>query len=96
MDAQEQRLEVEPLGAHDHDLAIQDAALGQRRGQRRDELREVPVHRLLVAALQQHLVAVAEHQRAKTIPLRLEQPALATGQRVGSAGQHGRERWRER
>src|SRR2546422_8433170 len=34
-----------------------------------DELGEVTVHRLLVAALQHDLVAVAKHQRPKAVPL---------------------------
>ena len=88
MDAQQQRLEVEPARADDDDLAVEDAALGQRGGERRDELREVAVHRLLVAALQQDLVAVAEDQRAKAVPLGLELPAVAVGQRLGGAGEH--------
>jgi hypothetical protein len=96
MNAQEQRLEVEPAGAHDDDLAVDDAALGQRAGQRFHELGEVPVHRLLVAALQQDLVAVAEHEGAKPVPLGLEQPALTGGKPVGGAGQHRLDRRVER
>ncbi len=51
VDAQEQRLEVEPVGADDDDLAVDHTALGQPGGQRGDELGEIPVHRLLVTAL---------------------------------------------
>src|SRR6185369_6132899 len=96
MDAQEQGLEVEPVGADDHDLAVDDAALRQRGDQRGDELREVPVHGLLVAALQQDLVAVAEDQRSKAVPLGLELPSVTAGQGLRRVGQHGRERRRER
>jgi hypothetical protein len=39
--------------------------------ERRDELQEVPVHRLLVAALEQDLVRVAKHKRANPVLLRL-------------------------
>src|SRR2546426_12398221 len=92
MDAEEQRLEVEPVGARDDDLAVEDAALRERGGERRDELREVSVHRLLVAALEQDVAAVAEDERAKPVPLRLEEPSLAVRQRVGGAGQHGLDR----
>ena len=69
-----------PSAPDDDDLAVDDAALGQRGGERGDELGEVAVHRLLVAALQQDLVAVAEDQRAEAVPLGLELPALAVGQ----------------
>src|SRR5207247_3976484 len=92
MDTQEQRLEVEPADADDDDLAVDDAALGERVGERRQELGEVSVHRLLVSALQQDLVAVAKHQRAKAVPLGLEQPAVPGGQGFGGARQHGLER----
>ena len=74
-----------PLVADDDDLAVDDAALGKRRRERRDQLREVAVHRLLVAALQQDLVAVAEHQRAEAVPLRLELPAFARSGRASAA-----------
>ena len=47
---------------------------GQLRAQRLDELGEVAVERLLVAALDEDLVAVAEDQHAKAVPLRLEDP----------------------
>src|SRR5687767_12619675 len=92
MDAQQQRLEIEPGSARDDDLAVDDAALRQRGGQRDDELRKVAVHWLLVAALQQDVVAVAKDQRSKAVPLGLELPPLAAGQGVRGAGQHGRER----
>src|SRR5688572_20226657 len=96
MDPQEQRLEVEALGPDDDDLAVEDAPLGQRARQGGDELREVAVHRLLVPALQQDLVAVAKDQRAEAVPFGLELPSLAAGQGLGGGGQHGGERRRER
>ena len=79
MDAQEQRLEVESAGADDHDLAVDDTALGQRAGQRREQLGEISVHRLFVTTLQQDLVAVAEHEGSEAVPLRLELPATTGG-----------------
>src|SRR3989442_10146658 len=87
MDAEEQRLEVEPAHADDDDLAVDDTALGQRRGEGCDELGEVTVHRLLVAALQHDLVAVAKHQRPKAVPLGLELPAVAARQGIRGLGQ---------
>src|SRR5713226_6647932 len=91
MDAQEQRLEIEPAVADDHDLAVHDAALGQRGSERDQELWEVSVHGFPVAALEQNLIAVTKHQRAKTVPLGLEQPPVALGQSICRTGQHGLE-----
>ena len=77
MNPQKQRLEVESLRTDDDDLAVDDTALRKCCQQRIDELGKVAVHRLLVAALQQNVVAIAEHQSAKAIPLRFELPAVA-------------------
>src|SRR4029453_6939325 len=96
MNAQQQRLEVEPGGADDDDLAIDDAARGQRGGEGGDELREVPVHGFFVAALQEELVAVAKYDRPEAVPLGLELPARPVRQGVRRARQHGRQRWSER
>jgi hypothetical protein len=88
MDAQQKRLEVEPLLADDHDLPIDHAPLRQRRHQRRDQLRKITVHRLRIPALQHQLVAIAEHERPKPIPLRLEQPPIAFRQPIRRGRQH--------
>src|SRR6266498_3839345 len=95
MDAQEQRLEVEPPFPDDDDLAVEDTACGERRTQRLNELGEVPVHRPLVAALEQDLIVVAKHQRPEAVPLRLELPHFALRQPIGCARQHRRDRRRE-
>ena len=53
---------------------------------------KVAVERFLVAALDQDLVAVAKHQRAKSIPLRLEDPVPPRGNsptRLASIGKTG-------
>ena len=92
MDAQQQRLEVEAAGADDDDLAVEDTPLGQCPGERGGQLGEIPVHRFFVTALQQDLVAVAEHQGSEAVPLRLELPATVVGQPIGGCRQHGRER----
>ena len=73
-------LEVERAVAGDHDLAVEDAALGQLGPERLGELREVAVERLEVAALRVDLVAVAEDERPEAVPLGLELPAVAVGQ----------------
>ena len=50
---------------------------GQLRQQRREQLGEVAGERPLVAAGQLDVVAVAEHDAAEAVPLRLVQPAVA-------------------
>jgi hypothetical protein len=86
--AQLKRVEVQRPAGGDHHLAVQHDALGQLRAQRIDQLGEIAAERLLVAALDQHLVAVAEHQRPEPVPLRLEDPARALGQLSHALGQH--------
>ena len=65
---------------------------GQLRQQRLDQLGEVAVERLLVAALDQDLVAVAEDERAKAVPLGLEDPAVPGGQLADALGEHRQDR----
>ena len=66
--------------------------VGQRGQQRVEQLGEVAGERPLVAAGQLDVVAVAEHDAAEPVPLRLEQPAVAVGDRAGQLGQHRLER----
>ena len=61
-------------------LAEDDELLPGQREHVRDDLREVPVHRLAIAALEVHVVAVAEGDGAEAVPLRLVAPVLALGQ----------------
>ncbi len=89
MDPQQQRLEVQAIGPRDDDLAVEHAALGEPLPEWPGHLREVPVERLEVAALEQHLVTVAEADGPKAIPLGLEQPAISLGQAIRWLGQHG-------
>ena len=88
VDAELQRLELQAVGAGDHQLAVNDAALRELLQQRLDQLGEVAVQRFQVAALQQQIGAVAEHQGTKAVPLGLEQPVLAGRQRGDALGQH--------
>jgi hypothetical protein len=98
MDALEQRVEVQStvVGVGDHDLAIDDAAIGQLLEQRFDQLGEVARERPFVAAGEFDLVAVAEHDAAKAVPLGFVQPPVAVGNDVGRLGQHGRDRRSDR
>ena len=70
---------LDPVDNHDQ-LAVDHEALTRQRQHLRDHLREVAVHRPPVATLEVHVVAVAEHDRAKPVPLRLEPPAVAVRQ----------------
>ena len=84
--AQLQRLEVQgaALRVDEHDLAVDDAALGQVRADRLDDLGEVPRHRPLVAAADLDLVAVPEDDRTEPVPLRLvELPRRYAGADLG-------------
>ena len=65
-----------------------DAALGELRHERIEQLGEVAVERLLVAALDEDLVAVAEDERAEAVPLGLEDPAVAFGEFADALGEH--------
>src|SRR6266487_6435928 len=95
MNAQQQRLEIESAVANDDDLAVDDASLRQRCEKRRGELGKIAVHRFLVAALQHDLIAIAKNERPESIPLRLEEPAVAGGQLIGSGRQHRLQRRRK-
>ena len=89
MQAQLQGVEVEPAGADDDDLAVDDAARRQPLGQHLVQIREVAVELAQVAALDRDLAAgAAEHQGAKAVPLRLEQELALGRQRLGDLGQH--------
>ena len=77
MHPQLQRIEVQPALRRNHDLPVQHAPRRQLLQQRGLDIREVPVQRLAVPALDQDLPAIAKHHRPKPIPLRLEDPPLA-------------------
>ena len=66
-----QRVEVEPAVVRDHELAVEHDLVGKLREQRLAQLGEVAQQRLLVAALEIEVVAVAEHDAAEAVPLRL-------------------------
>ena len=74
MNPQLQGLEVETARAGDDDFAVEDASIRQLRAQRVEQFGKVSIQGFLVAALQQDLLAVAKHQRAKAIPLGFEDP----------------------
>ncbi len=108
MESHLQRLELQGFADRDDDLAVEHAALGELRLERIDQLGEIAIERLLIPALDEDLVAVTEEQRAKAVPLGLEDPAFAGWQLADTLGEHrkdwridsevhrGRRRWRRR
>ena len=84
-------VEVEAGRGGDHDLAVDDAAVGQLAEQRLGQLGEVAREGTLVAAPQLDVGAGAEHDAPEPVPLGLELPAAALGHAVGGLGQHGRD-----
>jgi hypothetical protein len=96
MEAKLERLEVETSVAHDDDLSVQHAALRELCLQRIDELGEVALERLLVATLDEDLIAVTEDQRTEPVPLGLEDPPGADGKLGDALGEHREDRGIER
>ena len=90
--AQLQGVEVEAVRRRDHELAVEHDLIGKLREERLPQLREVAQERLLVAALEVELVAVAEHDAAEAVPLRLVREVGRAGHVTGKLGQHGFER----
>ena len=68
--------------------------LGSACASARSSSGKVAVQRPQVAALEVDLVAVAKHQRAKAVPLGLEQEAALVRKLIGDLGQHGFDRRR--
>src|SRR6266702_148742 len=92
MQSKLQRIKVERIAAYDDNLAIEHAAAWQCRTQWLQQLRKVSVQRLFGAALDENLVSVTKDQRAKTVPLRFEDPIVARWQFFHALGQHRQER----
>ena len=80
-----QRVEIEPVRRRNHDLAVHDAVVGQRREKGVVQVREVPVQRTQIAALDEQIVAAPEHNGAKPVPFRLVQESVSGRQLFGSA-----------
>ena len=72
-----QGVEVQAARRRDDDLAVEDTAGRQLRVEDVVQLGKVAVERPQVAALNVDVVRAAKDQRAKAIPLRLEQKSVA-------------------
>src|ERR1700730_14789945 len=83
-----ERVELEALASRDDDLAVEHAALGELGLERVYEFREVAIERLFVPALNEHLVSVAEDERAEPIPFRFEDPTVTRWQLADSLREH--------
>jgi hypothetical protein len=88
MQAQLQSVEVEFVILHNDQFPVEHTPNWQCGAQRVKQFREIAVQRLLVAALDQDLLAVTEHQRAKSIPFGLVDPVAGCGQRIHALGKH--------
>ena len=95
MQAEREEVEVECAVVGDDDLAVEDAALGELGAERVEEVGEVAIEWLGVAALEVDVVAVAEDESAEAVPLGLEAPVAGGGDGVDALGEHGEERRRE-
>src|SRR6266496_3953367 len=92
MKAELERIEIETFIARYDDFPIEHALFGQLRFQWIDELREISIERLLVAALYEKFVAVAEDECAESVPLRLEDPSFAGWKLTDSLCEHWKDR----
>src|SRR5439155_13902107 len=91
--AQLQSVEVEASLVRNDELTVEDDALGKLREQRLAQLGEVAEEGPLVAALKIEIVAVAEHEAAEAVPLRLVQHVVTVGREVArELGEHRLER----
>jgi len=92
MDALGEEVELLDAVNHDDELSIDHHPLARQGPQLLDDLREVAVHPPSAAALEVDVVAVAEDDGAKAVPLRLVAPALSLGQLLRRARELGRDR----
>ena len=92
MKPQLQRLEIQPVLAHDDDFAIEHSSLRKLGLQRFDEFRIVASERLSVPALDEDLLAVAKDQRPEAVPFGLENPPAVARQGVGQLRKHRQDR----
>ena len=89
-------IEIEPVRRGDHDLAVEYAAVGQPGPQRVVQLREIPIERFEVAALDEDFVAATKDDGPKAVPFGFEEKSVADRDLRGELGQHGLDWRRER
>jgi hypothetical protein len=96
MQTQLQRVEVEPLARDDYNLAVDHTPIWEPREESVVELGEVAVERTQIAALNEHFGLASKHDRAKAVPLRLVEQAIADWKGVGQFREHRFDRRCER
>ncbi len=84
-----QAAEVEPVFRRHDDLAVHHDAARQFREENGVQLREVTVEGLEVAALDVDVARAPEDDRAKPVPLGLEEIVAALGDVLRDLGEHG-------
>jgi hypothetical protein len=93
-----QTTEIQAVRCGHHDLAIDDDADGELVEKNLMQLREVPIEWPQVAALDEDIVLArtAKDDRAKAVPLWLEQKVAVHRHGVGELGEHRLYRWGDR
>src|SRR5215475_11845388 len=92
MNTQLESLEIESAIPGDYDFAVEDTVRWQLSLQGCQKFGEITVKRLLIAALNEDFIPVAKNNRSKSVPLRLEDPAISLRQITDSFGQHWEDR----
>ena len=92
MKAELERIKIETFATGDDYFPVEDALFRQLRFQWIDELGEISIERLLVAALYENFVAVTEDECAESVPLRLEDPSFAGWELADSLCEHRKDR----
>jgi hypothetical protein len=88
MQAELQRIEIEPLGGRNHDLAVDHAARRQLAREQLVQLGKIAIEGTQIAALNEHLRRAAKDDRAKAVPFRFVEKAVADGKLLRQLGQH--------
>src|SRR6185295_17889667 len=95
MQAQLQRVEVEPIRSGYDDLAVKNASRWQLLQEDVVQIGEVAIERAPVAALDEHVVSATKHERAKAVPFGFVQVPAGRRQLLGQLCQHRLDRGSE-
>ena len=88
VNAELQRIEVEPSFPGNDEFAIEDTFCGELFAKRVEHLRKVAVQGFLIAALYEDVISVTKDKDAKAIPLRLIDPVAALRDLIDALGEH--------
>ncbi len=91
MNAELQRVEVEPAFAGDDEFAIEHTFCGELRAKGIEHLGEVAVQGFLIAALDEDLISIAEYEDAEAVPLGLIDPVAAGRNLIDALCEHRQE-----